>query len=107
MSFERDCITQGNAFLTSEEAKFESDKRKVIAELKRYAYDFCEEEWRDMDIDKYYMFYDYEFDSFNVSYRQTFKYLNEINFKSEEDADKAIKDVGEDRIKKYLFGIES
>lgn len=104
---DRGCISQGNAFLTKEEAEFEVEKRKVIAELKRYAYEFSEDEWCDGDVYKFSIFYDYSFDCLEVDYRFMVKFANGIYFKSEEDADEAIETVGEDRIKKYLFGIES
>ena len=93
----------GNVFETKEEAEFEVERLKVIAELK----EFAEPE-------------DREWDGCNSHYHigrcagaNTIKILNNssyryptIFFESSKKAEEAIKAVGEDRIKKYYLRVK-
>lgn len=93
----------GNLFKTMEEAEFEIERRKVITELKKYSKAYNPNE------NNVCIFYSYAEDDF-IPYLESYD-CNEIEmgayyFESVNMAEKAIKEVGEERIKKYLFGVE-
>lgn len=95
------CI--GNAFHTKKEAEFALEKLKVIHELKQFA----EPKNTVWDFNEYHhiIYYDYTRDEINYSYLTIMKF-SDATFATEEMARKAVKAVGEDRIKKYYFGVE-
>lgn len=94
-------IEIGNAFKTREEAEFELERRKIITELKKYSKAYNPNE------NNVCICYSYAEDNLET-------YLEPLDepdigayyFESEKMAEKAIKEVGEERIKKYLFGVE-
>ena len=93
----------GNCFKTKEEAKFEVERLKVLAEMKKFAepedrkWDSCNEH--------YYPYYSFERD--NIEYQCKFECKsNGIYFESEEKVKECVKAVGEDRIKKYYLRIK-
>ena len=94
-----------NVFLTEEDAKFASERLKVIAELKKYAKEFSDEEWLNQSIVKHLIIFDYEDHAINIGYVCSTK-VSDIYFESEEKAQEATKAVGEDRIKKYYLGVK-
>lgn len=97
----------GNLFETKEEAEFAAEKIKVYLELKNFADEHNEPiDWSDPLQDKIYIMWDYEKCSIRYDYNCWMKALNVIYFSSKELAKQAIETVGEDRIKKYLFGVE-
>ena len=88
----------GNTFQTQEEAEFRKEQLKVEAELRRFARPFkiggknyTLQSWRNGDI--------VDITFFELSQ------CGNMYFPSREIAQKAIDTVGEDRIKKYYFGI--
>ncbi len=91
----------GSAFKTKEEAEFEVEKRKVIAELNRYS------KAHNPGENNFCIYYSYEEDAL-VPYLEPLDEpdIGAYYFESEKMAKKAIKEVGEERIKKYLFGVE-
>ena len=97
-------LSIGNAFLTEEDAEFARERLKVIAELKKYAKEFSDEEWSNPTIPKYVIYLssqDYRMDiTSHYSVRYPFLY-----FESKEKAQESIDAVGEERIKKYYFGV--
>ncbi|MFA5448863.1 MAG: hypothetical protein WC292_00255 [Clostridia bacterium] len=97
----------GNTFRTEDDALFELERRKVEAELKRFADKYNEGtmDWRNPFQDKWYIVYDHERDNFNFSYTQTWQKAA-IHFTSIEVAKQAIEEIGEERIKKYYLGVE-
>jgi hypothetical protein len=99
-----DRISVGNCFKTEEEAKFEVERCKVLHEMKQFA------EPEDYAWDNENCHYTFVYSTSNKGYLEpqgyyTFK-TSGIYFKSSSDANDCIKAVGEDRIKKYYFGIE-
>lgn len=99
----------GNCFKTQEEAKHMAEKLKVINELKNFALENNAEEidWRDKCIGKYFITYDFYDEEISVASYTFRNFLPfEIYFTSRETAQKAIKAIGEYRIKKYYFDIE-
>ncbi len=102
-NFDRERI--GNVFLTEEDAKFASGRLKVIAELKKYAKEFSDEEWMNQSIVKHYLFYDYEDHVISIGCVYYSK-GNGIYFESIRKANEAIEAVGKDRVKKYYLGVK-
>ena len=95
----------GNTFLTEEDAEFAKERLEVIAELKKYAKEFSDEEWPNPSIVKHYIIFDYEDHVINIGY-VCFTKASDIYFESKGKAQEAIKAVGEDRIKKYYLGVK-
>lgn len=96
---------QGNVFLTKEEAEYEVRCREVYTTVKRYAYEFSDEEWNDSTIEKYYPCYNYNDYSigkcFNIYTRHS-----GLCFQTVADIDRAIDAVGEEDFKKYYLGVK-
>ena len=98
-------LSIGNAFLTEEDAEFAKERLKVIAELKKYAKEFSDGEWKDNKIQKYYIIYQYSGDYIRSIFTYTSK-ENVLYFEGKEKIQEAIDAVGEERIKKYYFGVK-
>lgn len=101
-------VSMGLCFQTEEQAEFMAEKLKVIHELEKFAFENNEEEidWNDVGQTKYYLSMcqsDKIIDVF-FTYKWCYTPFN-IYFTSEEIARKAIETIGEDRIKKYYFGV--
>ena len=99
----------GNFFKTKIEAEHILEKLKVIHELQKFAYENNEGEidWKNFNQCKYYLVYDTKDEDLYVDYtayskREPFN----IYFTSFKIAKRAIKTIGEDRIKKYYFNVE-
>lgn len=94
----------GNVFLTEKDAEFAYERLMVIAELKKYAKEFSDEEWKKSNLSKYSIRYDCQ--DFRVCASCCFLSKGaEIYFESIQKAQEAIKAVGEDRVKKYYLGV--
>ena len=89
----------GNAFLTSEEAEFEAERRKVEAIMRKYSRPFKNGECN------YIVVCDTEDNMVFIRVAQ-FHYLGGPVFASEEIAQKVIDEIGEDRLKKYWFRVK-
>ena len=89
----------GNVFKTEEEARFRVEQLKVEAELRRFGRKFVP------NSRNYCLRYDHES---KVMYIEYFSSIQDggIYFYTEDIARRAIDTVGEDRIKKYYFGIK-
>ena len=97
-------INGGNAFLTYKEAEYEVKCREVYTQLKKYSYDFSYEEWENGNLLKYRMCFNAYAKEINIDL--TYSFINSfLYFKSSEDIENAIKEVGEDNIIKYYFKI--
>ena len=89
----------GNFFQTKQQAEFTVEKLKVEAELRKYSRPFkCGE------INQY-IFLDTDRDRIDVENRYYFPTQGTIYFDSKEKVQQALKSVGADRIKKYIFGV--
>ncbi|SEN95623.1 hypothetical protein SAMN05216454_14111 [Peptostreptococcus russellii] len=95
-----DIFRAGNAFKTMEEAEFEVEKRKVIRELNRYSCRFKK------GFEQYGITYNYDKSEVSFGYLHNVCDYATICYESQGTVQKAIKEVGEERIKKYLFGVE-
>lgn len=99
----------GNCFKTEEDAKHMVEKFKVIRELQKFANENNEKEidWNDAKQYKQFLIYDIEDKKVCVDYKTYVKSEPfNIYFTSFDIARKAIKTIGEARIKKYYFDIE-
>ena len=98
-------IKFGNAFLTKEEAKHEAERRKCEAILLKYG-------TRDMmslgniNAHKYFIVYNNYRNGISISFNQCAQSQGTIYFETSELAQKAIEEVGEDRLKKYVFNVK-
>lgn len=98
----------GNYFKTPEEVKFELEKRLVYQELKDYAMEHNngEIDWDDENQYKYYIFYTNRSGILLIDWCKIRNNMCGIYFTSKQIAQNAIETIGEDRIKKYIFGID-
>lgn len=100
----------GNFFKTKEEAEFALERQKVITELKRYMLEHNEKEidWYDHCVLKYYIQYDYVNDTLNIASTRYYKNnISSMYFTSDKIAQAAIKEIGEDRLKKFYFEVSN
>lgn len=95
----------GNCFKTKKEAKFALENAKVETELRRFAEENneCEIEWKNESQQKWFIYYFKGNIECNLLYSTIHK---DVYFTSEYIAKEAIKHIGEDRLKKYYFGVE-
>ncbi|MDY3036011.1 MAG: hypothetical protein SOS22_07305 [Absicoccus sp.] len=100
MYIDNDFRKIGNIFLTKEEAEFEVERRKIETEMLRLGgrrnFKF--------DGDNYGIYY---CDGINVVYYCNTMYQGLIYFDTVKEAHDAIKEIGKNRIIKYVFGVES
>ena len=97
----------GLVFKTQEEAEFALGKMMVKTELERYAREHNDpslEEWNTYN-NHYFITCDTDASCLEVSYRACERSAI-IYFTSKEIAEDAIKEIGEQRIIKYLFGVD-
>lgn len=88
----------GNVFETREKAKFEVERLKILAIIKKYSRPFVQYG------NNYYIAFDHKDDSIAID--SFFYYdIGIYYFESEEMAQKVIDEIGEDRLKKYWFGV--
>lgn len=97
---ELDRLDIGNVFRTETEAEYEVDRRMILNKLKKYSCEFR------TDLENYYMYLDCKTNNLCYAFRVSRLQQGEVYFESEEMVRKAIKELGENDIKKYLFGIE-
>lgn len=89
----------GNMFKTEKEAEFAVEKLKVEAELRKFSRPFADGE------ENNHIKYSPSFDELSVLTSFSYQDQGVFYFESEEKVQQAIKSVGEDRIKKYIFGV--
>lgn len=101
-------LIMGNYFKTKEEADFALQKHLVYQELKQFADENNDPiDWGNKKQEKYIINYcTAEKKSVFVDGWATYQFMGCVYFSSMELAKQAIQKVGEDRIKKYLFGVE-
>lgn len=100
-------ILTNNYFKTKEEAEFRLEQIKVYYELKNFADENNDEfDWTNQEQFKYYMDYSYSKNKLSLHVWQTIRDIGQIYFSSRELVKQAVEKVGEDRIKKYLFGVK-
>lgn len=99
-NFENDIFNHTDISPTEEQAEFDAERKRIRRELMKYSRTFVPGtiNWT-FD----YNYYDKTIRYWNFKYRC---YPIAFYFESQEMAEKAIEEVGGDRIKKYLFGVE-
>ena len=72
--------------------------------VKEKSYSFSEEEWEDDEVDKLVIYYDYTRKEFGVTCTWVCKYLGEIYFKNEADANYIIDNFKEELLEYWYKG---
>ena len=90
----------GNFFQTEEQAEFALEKLKVEAELRKYSGPF------ELMKDNFFIIFNMQGGCLATRSRVHVTAQGAIYFESEEKTQQAIHEVGEERIKKYIFGVE-
>ena len=93
-------LSFGNAFKTKDEAEFQVEKLKVEAELRKFSRPFKGED------NNYYIEIYLPDKKLSIDRSEFFKTQGTIYFESRKKANEAVESVGEERIKKYIFGVE-
>lgn len=93
----------GLVTLTREELGFKIEKMKVYEELKRFAKEFTDEEFR-YSREKYRIAYDFAHEYIYFPFNRYTK-TYDLYFESQEKAEEAVEAVGEERVKKYYLGV--
>lgn len=103
--YDESCWKFGNYYNTKEEAEFVKQKQLVYQELKKYALEHNTEEidWENYLQIKYFIYCNTKSNDLCIMDVSEMKIAGQVYFTSEKIAENAIKDIGEDRIKKYLF----
>lgn len=106
--YDESCWKFGNYYNTKEEAEFAKQKQLVYQELKKYALEHNTEEidWENYLQIKYFIYCNTKSNDLCIMDVSEMKIAGQVYFTSEKIAENAIKDIGEDRIKKYLFEID-
>lgn len=106
-TFDKKSLRHGNCFKTKEEAEFVSEKKRVKEELELYAkYHNDKIDWKDRDQVKAQLYYNYDSNNICIEHSFVLREESATYFSSERIAKNAIKEIGEDRIKKYLFDVK-
>lgn len=103
-----DLFAMGNCFKTETDAEFALEKHLVYQELKQFADENNDPiDWNNQRSHKYSIAYSHEETKrLYITCWSTYQFMGCVWFSSMELAEQAIQKVGEDRIKKYLFGVE-
>ena len=91
----------GILFLTKEEAEKDVERKKVETLLLKYG----GRRWFNENSENFYIYYDMDIDVVDCTNTYDFHCQGPIYFDSEIQAEKAISDIGEERIKKALFEV--
>lgn len=98
-------LSIGNIFLTEREARIASEKLKVETILRKYSYNFSQEEWNDEDVYKFYIAYIENNNQIRFPHNRYVKEQGTIYFESCENCQNAIDEVGEQRLINYFEGV--
>ncbi len=101
--FDRHVAEIGNCFRTKEEAEFEAERRKVLAEMKKFAEP--EDRIWDGENQHWVIYLNIYNGSINIDYYTIHKY-DLIYFESAEKAEECVKAIGIGKIRKYYLGVE-
>lgn len=93
-----------NVFRTKEEAEFEVERRKIMTELQNYADEHNGEIAHPSDA--FWLGFDEDNMLIIVEDNSIFPPVGTVLFSDADTAYNAIEDIGEDRIIKYMFGID-
>ena len=99
--FEKDMLAIGNVYQTENEAVLAIEKLKVEAELRKFSRPFKEDEYN------YFIQIHPSHNNIVTESDDYYQTQGTIYFESTTIANEAIDTVGEERIKKYIFGVEN
>jgi hypothetical protein len=102
-SFCKNTLSIGNCFRTREEAEFEAERLKVLAEMKKFA-EPEDRKW-DGENQHWVIYLNIYNGSINIDYYTIHKY-DLIYFESAEKAEECVKAIGIGKIRKYYLGVE-
>ena len=91
----------GKAFLTYEEVKFEEGRRKCEATMLKYGRRLFK-----YNRDNYLLRFNNNDEKVEVGFWSIYQFQGSIYFDTKELAQKAIDEIGEERLKKYVFRVE-
>ena len=91
-----------NEFM-KEYGNFVRERKKVIAEMKRLGGTENMMSLGDVDVPKYYIWYDHRDSIIHINICTYCHHNSDVYFTTKEQVQKAIDTIGEDRIKKYIF----
>lgn len=95
-------INHHPVFRTEEEAE---EYKRYLEVLDKYKHEFTDEEWKNRDINKWYMHYFASSDELSKSYAYKFNLPNCTYFKTQEDVESFIEEAGEENVKKFMFDV--
>lgn len=109
--FTEETMIRGNCFKTEDEAKWEDQHRIVATELKNFVQEndtrpITEEDWGDNCLKKYYICYDYDKEEIFISGTTSTKIATQVYASDVMIFVNAIHHIGEERLKKYYFGVK-
>lgn len=97
----KDMLEIGNIFQTEEQAEFAAEKLKVEAELRKFSRPFKEGE-----NENWFILWGTYKKEVQIDWSRKLIRQGTIYFESRKKANEAVESVGEERIKKYIFGVE-
>lgn len=100
LSFEIERLEFGNIFKTKEQVEFAFEKLKVEAELRKFSRGYIDGR------NNWYILYDFEREKVMRTNELHHCHQGVIYFSDTYTTQQAIESVGEERIKKYIFGVE-
>ncbi len=98
-------INIGNYFKTKEEAEFKIKQLEILERVKQYTYEFSSEEWKEESVVKYIISYNYYEKELKIGFQSKYKESN-IHFKTIEQAQRCLIDIGEEDYKKYVLEVK-
>lgn len=99
--FDKMIVSKDYVFKTEEETE---EYAKYLKALEKYRYNFSTDEIKNLNIEKFFVEYHIDKDKvISQSYR--YYVTNKILFKTKNDCENFIKEVGEENIKKFMFDI--
>ena len=99
--YDKGRVSIDNVFKTKEQAEFAVEKLKVEAELRKYSRPFKEGE-----NENWFILWGTYKKEVLIDWSRKLVRQGTIYFESRKKANEAVESVGENRIKKYLFGVE-
>ena len=99
--YQKEQLSIGNIFRTREQAEFALEKLKAEAELRKYSKPFKEGE-----NENWFILWGTYKKEVQIDWSRKLVRQGTIYFESRKKANEAVESVGEERIKKYLFGVE-
>lgn len=98
--FDNNVFNHTDIFPSEEQAEFERERKRIRRELMKYGKNFVPNQYN------WAIYYNYRDKAIGYWFSTLCFHPFDIYFESEEMAEKAVEEVGEDRIKRYLFGVE-